>query len=212
MRPGGAGDTMPAPLSGVVKTSDAPLTDADLPSFAAVAEALRAAGAAADVAEAHGSLCGLACVLGEGAAAAWFAESLGLDPAAEAPVLADLARGTAAALAADDLHFTPLLPAEPLPLVVRARGLAEWCHGFTLGLAAGAGRAGNGALLGGSLVREILGDLGELARASAADEGASAEEGEQAYAELVEFVRVSVQLVFAELAPGRAPSPRPVLH
>ncbi len=212
MRPGGAGDTMPRPLSGVVKTSDAPLTDADLPSFAAVAEALRVAGAAADVAEAHGSLCGLACVLGDAAAGAWFAETLGLDPGADAPVLADLARGTAAALAADDLHFTPLLPAEALPLVVRARGLADWCHGFTLGLAAGAGRAGDAGLLAGPVVREIVGDLGELARASAADEG-SAEEGEQAYAELVEFVRVSVQLVFAELAPGRAPpaSP-PVLH
>lgn len=211
MRPGGAGDTMTAPLSGVVKTSDAPLTDADLPSFAAVAEALRAAGAAADVAEAHGSLCGLACVLGEAAAGAWLAESLGLDPGTEAPVLADLARGTAAALAADDLHFTPLLPTESLPLVVRARGLADWCHGFTLGLATGAGRTGDAALLAGPVVREILGDLGELARASAADEG-SAEEGEQAYAELVEFVRVSVQLVFAELAPGRVPTPPPVLH
>jgi uncharacterized protein YgfB (UPF0149 family) len=187
------------------------VTVADLPSFDAVAEALRAAGAAADVAEAHGSLCGLACVLGDAAAGAWFAETLGLDPAVAAPVLADLARGTAAALAADDLHFAPLLPADGLPLVVRARGLADWCHGFTLGLAAGAGRAGDPAVLAGPVVREILGDLGALAGASAGDDGA-AEEGEQAYAELVEFVRVSVQLVFAELAPARPPAPPAVLH
>jgi uncharacterized protein YgfB (UPF0149 family) len=48
-------------------------------------------------------------------------------------------------------------------------------------------------------VREILADFKEIARA-VGDDAAAGEDDEAAWAELVEFVRVSVQLVFDELA------------
>ena len=41
------------------------------------------------------------------------------------------------------------------------------------------------------------------------DSGQSDESNESAYAELVEFVRVGVQLVFEELEPLRDPPPAP---
>lgn len=213
MRLAGTGDTMPHAPTGAVKSSDDFVTDADQPSFAALAGALREAGSLAEAAEAHGSLCGLACVLGDGAAGAWFAEIVGLDPAQAdgAEVLAGLARHTGMALAAGDLTFSPLLPGDAESLAVRTRGLADWCHGFAHGLAAAAAvRAGPASPLDSDVVREVLGDFGELARATVAD--ADDEDGEAAYAELVEFVRVSVQLVFDELAPGHDPAAAPVVH
>lgn len=200
---------MTAPRPGVVKTSDDSVTDAALPPFPAVTDALRDAGSPADAAEAHGSLCGLCCALGEAAATpAWLSGTLGVSPAAGATVLAELASATGAALTADDLRFAPLLPGDAEPLALRVRRLAEWCHGFTCGLADGA--ACTGADLEGELLREVLGDFGQLARAAVGDDGD--EGGEAAYAELVEFVRVSVQLVFDELATSRGRSGPPVRH
>jgi uncharacterized protein len=116
------------------------VTEADPPSFADVTGALREAGAVADAAEAHGSLCGLTCLLGAAAGSPWLADTLGADgglPGRE--LLAALAAGTTASLINADPGFTPLLPPDHLALAVRTRALADWCHGFAHGLAAAAG-------------------------------------------------------------------------
>jgi hypothetical protein len=190
---------MTATPAGVVKSSDDSVTEADPPSFADVADALREAGSVADPAEAHGSLCGLSCLLGGAAHGPWLADTVGAESLAGREVLAALATGTTTALNAADPAFTPLLPPDHLILAVRTRALADWCHGFAHGLAAA---AGNDPRAYEGVVGEVLGDFGELARASVeADE--TGEEGEAAYAELVEFVRVGAQLVYAELAPLR---------
>ena len=52
----------------------------------------------------------------------------------------------------------------------------------------------------------ILRDLQEISRVGVDPED-SEESGEQAYAELVEFVRVGVQLLFEQLEPLRGPAP-----
>ena len=52
---------------------------------------------------------------------------------------------------------------------------------------------------------ELVRDFTEITRAEV-DEGQDAEANEGAYAELVEFVRVGVQLLFEELAAARAPA------
>ena len=54
-------------------------------------------------------------------------------------------------------------------------------------------------------VGEIVRDFIEITHAEI-DEGGTDESDENAYAELVEFVRVGVQLLFEELAVARAPS------
>jgi uncharacterized protein YgfB (UPF0149 family) len=180
--------------------------------FSAVASALREAGARVDAAEAHGSLCAMTCLLGTAAEEAWLGETLGGKVPAGGPpdVLRSLARATGAALAAGDMSLALILPPEEAPIDVRAHGLAEWCHGFGHGLAA-AGLDRIGAAAASPVVREVLDDFAELARAGV-DAGDAGEAGEGAWSELVEFVRVSVQLVFDELMAARGDAPPPVLH
>jgi uncharacterized protein YgfB (UPF0149 family) len=78
--------------------------------------------------------------------------------------------------------------------------LGAWAQGFLYGFGA-AGPYKRGVLSGE--VTEVLTDLAEVARAGAVGSDA-AEVEESALAELVEFVRVGVQLVYDELADLRA--------
>ena len=186
------------------------------PDFATIDEALRSLGSVLRAPEAHGSLCGLACVLGGRAPAAWadvlFDESP--DVAARegepADMLDELAAITCGALAEGDMSFSPLLPADDEPLARRADGLAEWCAGFMHGLGEAAGGVPP-ATLHGAITREVMADFSEIARAGLGADDPDAE-SEAAYAELVEFVRVSVQLVFEELHAVRDSLSRPGLH
>ena len=76
--------------------------------------------------------------------------------------------------------------------------------GFLYGL--GSSSLNDAAGLPGD-VGEIVRDLSEITQVGVdAEEGVESNEG--AYAELVEFVRVGVQLVFDELEPLREPPPR----
>lgn len=178
------------------------------PNFDSVARALRRLGTTAGVPEAHGSLCGLACLLGSQAPAAWVRD-LESDAAQTeardddlAGVLSELATSTCTALAAGDMTFSPLLPPDDRPLTFRAGGLAEWCAGFMHGLGEAAGGRAPPGVLEAGITREVMQDFSEIARAALGDEETEIE-AEAAYAELVEFVRVSVQLVFEDLHRAR---------
>jgi uncharacterized protein YgfB (UPF0149 family) len=171
------------------------------PSFEVVASALRHLGVTEGPTAAHGSLCGLACVLGARAPGVWVAGLAGTASTADAGstgVLGDLASATCAALTDGEMTFMPMLPPDDAPLTARAEGLAEWCSGFMHGLGEAAGSRAVGAALDGELTREIMGDFAEIARVTLGDDESDLE-AEAAYTELVEFVRVSVQLVFEEL-------------
>lgn len=203
---------MQAPLRPAVKSFDNPVIEGETIPFTTVATALREAGAPVEAAEAHGSLCAMTCLLGAAAEEAWLGETLGgKAPAADVPdVLRRLARATGVALAAGDMSLALLLPADDATLDARAAGLAEWCHGFAHGLAA-AGFDRIGSAAAAPVVREVLDDFAELARAGVAA-GDIGEAGEDAFSELVEFVRVSAQLVFDELAAARDTALPPVVH
>ena len=97
------------------------------------------------------------------------------------------------------MEFEPLLPDDEQPLNGRANALALWCTGFLYGL--GAGSISDLAALGGD-VGEIVRDFTEISRATG-DDAEGDESNEQAYAELVEFIRVAAQVVFEELLPLR---------
>lgn len=174
------------------------------PSFDLVDRALRQLGASEGAPEAHGSLCGLACVLGSRACSVWVAglsapDSVSSTPMAPAGLLLDdLATMTCAALLDGDMTFSPLLPPDDRPLSFRAEGLADWCAGFMHGLGAATGAGVAREALNGEVTREIMADLGEITRVTLGDEDSDLE-AEAAYTELVEFVRVSVQLIFDEL-------------
>jgi uncharacterized protein YgfB (UPF0149 family) len=183
-------------------------TTTETPSFDRIEDGLRRAEASTDAAEAHGSLCGLVCGLGNGGQATWLAETLADSQANESvarqtrQLLEALAASTRAALEGADMTFQPLLPDDSEPLVERVDRLAQWCQGFNHGLFVAARIGAAEAELGSGNTAEIVRDFGEMAQVSVGDEEADAE-GEAAYTELVEYVRVSVQLVYEELSEVR---------
>ena len=110
--------------------------------------------------------------------------------------LRELFEATAAALRQPDMEFELLLPDDDEPIEVRTAALAQWCQGFLYGL--GAGAIPDASELPGE-VGEMVRDFARSSRAGV-DAAQDAESNESAYAELVEFVRVGVQLLFEELA------------
>jgi len=187
-----------------------------LPSYSLVEDALGELGTSPGVTEAHGSLCGLACVLGGRAGPAWVASLLTADGAAEAgaetaDLLGALAEASCAALSEGAMAFTLLLPPDERPLAERTEALGAWCTGFMEGLGEAAASPGARAALAGDTAREIIGDFAEIARATVG-QAETEPEGEAAYAELVEFVRVSVQLMFEELHEARGAAGNASLH
>jgi len=170
--------------------------------FAAVEDALRRSGSLGEPAEIHGEYCGLACVMGADAGPAWaaaiLAETKG-DKAGVSDTLQSLAVATWNTLDAGDMELLLLLPPDEEPLEMRAESLGFWCQGFMHGLGAGGDQQdANRPSLADGVVREIIGDFSEITRAAFTC-GETEHEAEAAYIELVEFVRVSVQLAFEEL-------------
>ncbi len=165
-------------------------------------DVLARAGSHADAAEAHGCLCGALCSMSLYRVQDWLNEMLP-EPAALAPesaaVLERVFEVTTASFGEQGMEFEPLLPDDDEPLNGRASALGLWCTGFLYGL--GAGKISDLASLPGD-VGEIVRDFSEISRASG-DESESDESNEQAYTELVEFIRVGAQVVFEELQPLR---------
>jgi len=171
------------------------------PDFAAIEEVLRSSGALGEPAEIHGEYCGLACVMGAGAGPAWAASVLADSNGVAGTVrdsLQSLAAMTWKALDSGDMELTLLLPCDDEPLEARAASLGLWCQGFMHGLGAASESGADSPLLADGVTREIIADFSEITRAAFTDDETEAE-AEAAYMELVEFVRVSVQLAYEEL-------------
>jgi uncharacterized protein YgfB (UPF0149 family) len=190
----------------------------EIADFDEVAQCLAALGAAWEPAEAHGAFCGMACCSGSAALVDWLRE---LAPEAAAgdvlaaerrSLLQRVAADTLLKLEAGQLAFELLLPASGSPVAARTAALAHWCHGFMHGLmTAGNPDTGrHGESLDSDVVREILEDFSAITRvATDADTG---DEADAALAELNEYVRVAVQLIYEEthsLRAGRAAAVRP---
>lgn len=150
-----------------------------------------------DAAEAHGTLAGALCTASAYRFEDWLQEILPEGPAQalSSGALRSLYFVTAETLAGAEMSFEPLLPEDAQPLDERATALSQWCVGFLYGL--GSGAIQDLSKLPGE-VGEVVRDFDELTRVGVGS-GESEEENESAYAELVEFVRVGVQLVFEEL-------------
>jgi uncharacterized protein YgfB (UPF0149 family) len=166
-------------------------------------DVLAAAGSLADAAEAHGSLCGALCSMAPYRMQDWVNEILPDGTALSdesAAVLERVFTATAASFGEQGMEFEPLLPDDEQPLNGRANALALWCTGFLYGL--GTGQISDLEGLAGD-VGEIVRDFTEISRATGDDADAD-ESNEQAYVELVEFIRVAAQVVFEELLPLRS--------
>ena len=174
-----------------------------LPDYDHIQQLLADERSLAGAAEAHGTLAGSLCAAQGYRLEDWLREILPEGRAAPATTAAleEVFRATAGALLQPDMEFELLLPADEQPIDVRTAALAQWCQGFLYGL--GAGAIPDASELPGE-VGEVVRDFIEISRAGV-DASQGEESNEAAYAELVEFVRVGVQLLFEELAALRRP-------
>jgi uncharacterized protein YgfB (UPF0149 family) len=182
-------------------------------TFAEVVRVLAGLGSSVPATEAHGCLVGALCTSPHYPMERWLEEIIpdedrrADDDSQQALRL--LYADTLNALRGEDMEFEALLPDDDIPLASRASGLSQWCQGFLYGFGTGqaltqanAAAAKQDELPGN--VNEILNDLTHIGRASVELEGDGNESEEEAYAEVVEYVRVGVQLIHDELIPGAA--------
>jgi len=170
---------------------------------------LRGARALQEAAEAHGILAGALCSSRDYGLIEWLGEILPDDApdteALQSPVLQNIYSSMVRTLVGSDADFEPLLPDDDSPLAERADALSHWCQGFLYGLGSGTTPdPGNVSIEAGEIIR----DFTEITHVGV-DADEQNEENEVAFAEVVEFVRVGVQLLFVELAPARGEEPAP---
>lgn len=169
-----------------------------------------------DAAECHGVLTGLACSGAPSGPEPWLDQVTGdLDPAADnvlqcREMILRVFQSCSADLESGMMAFKPLLPDDTESLSVRTAALGRWCQGFLFGLSLG-GLPDLESLPGD--VAEIITDLSEISRAGVDDDNDDEDEDERNYVEIVEFVRVSAQLIHEELqTPAQAHDSAPTLH
>lgn len=162
-----------------------------IPDYAELTDVLDQAGIATSAAEAHGIITAALCAP---KMSDWQRLLLGKRQATGelGPCLAALYEETGQRLTGVEFLFAPLLPAGPLPAQVDALG--DWCRGFLLGLSASGVDIGDMRGDAG----EFISDASRIAEAQMSDDG-SEEEQERELAEIVEYLRVGVQLVYEEL-------------
>jgi hypothetical protein len=188
-------------------------------------EALRRCGASWNASQAHGFLCSRLALHGNEAASDWLDQATsGAKPDIAfcgecVRMLDSLFKATWRELAERQSEFTPLLPDDATPASEIADALAHWCEGFLNGLVPGPHPQALQARLAGVPLSDIIKDLLEITRATADgrnDDPAGDNGDEEAYTELVEYIRVAVQLVYEDLPefrpPGAAEPGRDVIH
>jgi uncharacterized protein YgfB (UPF0149 family) len=101
--------------------------------------------------------------------------------------------------------FQPLLPDDELPLNERLVAVGDWCSNYISGLGDGMGAEFEVSADG----KEALEDLAAIGQISTDFES---DDGERDYAELVEYIRIAVQLVFSDLHPELDSEAEPTIH
>ena len=172
-------------------------------------EALRRCGSSWNAGQTHGLLCGRLSVSGADGAQSWFEQVLSeTDPnnalRAECESMLDaLCANTWRQLVERQSEFELLLPDEDDSAASRAEAMGQWCEGFLHGLVSEKHSDSLKERLAADPLADIIKDMLQITRAMASDE--DAEDEENAYTELVEYLRVAAQLAYEELADFRAP-------
>ena len=170
-------------------------------SYEQLQAALQSADADAGAAESQGVICGVICACRTSNPALWVNHLLGEGNTASAQgqsaqrLLTELYSELLRHLSDGDFGLVLLLPNDNTPLSLRSKSLGEWCQGFLYGLAIG-GVSEEGIRKGA--VGEIVQDFYEISHARFEYE-VTDEDQESAYAEIIEYVRMSVLLCHEEL-------------
>lgn len=165
---------------------------------------------AAELAECHGVACGLLCRLPEASLDA-FIGLLGTLKLLDEPgtglnmSLEELLNASRLQLADEDMGLALWLPNDEETLEERTMSLAQWCSGFLAGLGSG----GDDSLDAMSdEANEALKDLAQISTADVMDTEES-EDDENAFAEIVEYVRVAILIIREDL---RGPDAQDLIH
>lgn len=170
-----------------------------------VESALDRAGSTWSASQAHGLLCGQISVAGPGGAGQWLGSILEGPDAANAahpqrlPELTDLAADTYRQLSERRSEFSILLPGEGESLSTVTGAMAEWCEGFLHGLVSQSQNPSLRDKLAAEPISDIIKDMLEITRADVGEDD-DEDANEEALTELVEYLRVSTQLVYEELS------------
>jgi len=174
-----------------VSASEPPKVDYD-----ELTAALAAVDADFSAAEVHGTLTGLLCaVAGERTMPALATMVPEAASGALGEMIIALHRQTLQQLQDSEFSFALLSPHEDVALDAKVAALADWCRGFIVGLTAGG--VPDPAHLAGD-AGEALRDFARIAATEVDPAEVAGEEGERQLTELVEYVRVGVQLVFEQ--------------
>jgi len=169
-------------------------------------DALKRISVEQDAAEAHGALCGLFCTVNGLTASFWLDNSLTNTPEDDVytvdalnsesrSLLTQLFTATEKQLSGHEFEFELFLPDDNSGLFARVESLSNWCQGFLLGLSQGGLTDPDG--LPGELP-EIVKDIVEISRAESYELDDETQD-EKDFMELVEFVRVAIQLFVDEM-------------
>jgi yecA family protein len=170
--------------------------------------ALQRCGSSWDAAQTHGLLSGRLAIAGGDSGFEWLAQVLegtAPDDALRGEcegMLSQLFESTYRQLAERQSEFEPLLPGDDDTAAVRAAALGHWCEGFLHGLVSHEHADALKEKLSADPLADIIRDLLQITRAGV-DEESDDEATEEAYTELVEYLRVAAQLTYEELVEFR---------
>jgi uncharacterized protein YgfB (UPF0149 family) len=181
-----------------------------LPDFEATLAIARGQLEAPELAECHGVTCGLLCRFVDASLDAYLGllDMLELvkEPGTDFKVVLEkLLNTTRLQLMDTDMGLSLWLPNDDELLEERTMALAQWCSGFLAGL----GSSGDDQLQALSdESNDALKDLQQISMADVADTLEN-EEDECAFVEIVEYIRVVVLMIRADLS---APGGRDLIH
>ncbi len=186
------------------------MTTARLPDFEHTLAIAQGSLEAPELAECHGVACGLLCRLPQSSLDAYVGlldmfELVSTPGTGLKMSLEELLNSSRIQLADEDMGLRLWLPDENEILEERTMALSQWCSGFLAGL----GSSGDDGLKAMSVdANEALADLQQIAKADVADTTES-EEDENAYAEIVEYIRVVILMIREDL---RGPDGQDLIH
>ncbi|HEY5645784.1 MAG TPA: UPF0149 family protein [Pseudomonadales bacterium] len=147
-------------------------------------------------AELHGATIGIG-VAGDRFELQDLVELLGSEALSDGERVARFVDEALAALHAEDMSFTLLLPDQEVPRSERLAALAGWCQSFLTGLVAGLARRGTASLTElPEEVQELVEDFAAIAQLDPEDEAG----GEKDFMQLEEYVKVGTLLVMSLLS------------
>lgn len=169
-----------------------------LPDYYSMEKTLISAEVPFPPAHVHGFICGILCATRGRLSSSWIKDLTGKKKsAALREMLLELFETSFHLMNEFSFEFALLLPSDDVDINVRSESLGAWCQGFITGLEKHKIPLKNREP---NEVTEALDDMIEIAQISFGDI-ASNDEDENAYFELVEYVRLATLMIFHELNP-----------